>query len=113
MAVYYATKAYVLSFSEAIAEELHGSGVTVTTLAPGPTATGFQARAAMEESKLVKGRRIMDAGTVARAGIDAMLAGRPLVIPGVMNRVQALTPRLLPRRLVPGIVRRAQARAGS
>ena len=61
MAVYYATKAYVLSFSEALAEETRGTGVTVTALCPGPTASGFQAGAAMEDSRLVKGRKLPSA----------------------------------------------------
>jgi short-subunit dehydrogenase len=109
MAVYYASKAYVLSFSEAVAEELKGTGVTMTALCPGPTETGFQSRADMEDSKLVKGRKIMDAATVARLGIDAMLAGKPLVITGTKNKLQALTPKLMPRRFMPGAVMRAQA----
>ena len=62
MAVYYATKAYVLSFSEALAEETRGTGVTVTALCPGPTASGFQAGAAMEHSKLVHGQEAADRG---------------------------------------------------
>ncbi len=110
MAVYYATKAYVLSFSEALNEELRGSGVTVTALCPGPTQTGFQARAQMEDSKLVRGRQIMSSATVARIGYTAMMRGTPVVIPGTMNRLQALAPRFLPRRLMPTLVRRAQDR---
>ena len=109
MAVYYATKAYVLSFSEGIAEELKGSGVTVTALCPGPTASGFQARAAMEDSKLVKGRKVMDAATVAKMGVDAMEAGKTVAICGFKNKVQAVMPRFLPRALVPPMVKRAQA----
>lgn len=111
MAVYYASKAYVLSFSEALNEELRGSGVSVTALCPGPTSTGFQARAQMEQSRLVRGRRIMDVETVAKSGYAALMAGRPVAIPGLMNRVQTLLPRLLPRSLIPGIVRSAQERA--
>ncbi len=109
MAVYYATKAYVLSLSEALNEELRGTGVTVTALCPGPTRTGFQSRANMESSKLVQGT-IMDANRVAQAGYAALMAGRPVVIPGTMNKLQALAPRFMPRRFVPGTVRRAQAR---
>ena len=109
MAVYYATKAYVLSFSEAVAEELKGSGVTVTALCPGPTASGFQARADMEDSKLVKGKKVMDAATVARIGVDAMESGRSVAICGFKNKVQAAMPRFLPRSLVPPMVKRAQA----
>lgn len=111
MAVYYASKAFVLSFSEALGNELQGSGVTVTALCPGPTSTGFQARAQMERSRLVSGRKIMDVETVAEAGYAGMLRGRPLVIPGLMNRVQAFLPRLIPRSLLPQIVRNAQAQA--
>ena len=111
MAVYYASKAYVLSLSEALAEETRGTGVTVTALCPGPTETGFQARAGMEESKLVRGKKIMDSATVAREGVRGMLAGEPVVIPGAINRLQAMSPRFLPRRLIPRMVRRAQERA--
>lgn len=109
MAVYYATKAYVLSFSEAIAEELKGSGVTVTALCPGPTASGFQARAQMEESRLVQDG-LMSSLDVARQGYDAMMRGQTVYIPGWVNRIQAFSPRLMPRSLLPGIVHRAQAR---
>lgn len=111
MAVYYASKAFVLSFSEALHNELTGSGVTVTALCPGPTSTGFQARAQMEQSRLVQGRTIMSVETVADAGYSALLKGQPLIIPGLMNRIQAFLPRLLPRRLIPQIVRNAQDRA--
>lgn len=109
MAVYYATKAYVLSFSEGLAEELKGTGVTVTALCPGPTESGFQARAAMEDSKLVRGRRIMSSETVAKLGVEGMLAGKPVVVTGLKNRLMVLSPRFMPRRLVPGMVKRAQA----
>lgn len=111
MAVYYASKAFVLSFSEALNNELRGSGVTVTALCPGPTATGFQARAQMEQSRLVRGRRIMGVDAVADAGYRALLRGKPVEIPGLMNRIQTLLPRLLPRAAVPPIVRQAQERS--
>lgn len=110
MSVYYATKAYVLSFSEGLHEELKGSGVTITALCPGPTRTGFQARARMEDSKLVRGREIMDARTVASAGFEGLMRGRAVVIPGRINQIQAFLPRLLPRAAVRGTVRRAQER---
>lgn len=109
MAVYYATKAYVLSFSEAIAEELKGTGVTVTALCPGPTESGFQAAAAMEQSKLVKGRKIMSAQKVAEVGVASMLKGKTTVVVGLKNKILTLTPRFMPRSLVPGTVKRAQA----
>jgi short-subunit dehydrogenase len=111
MATYYATKAYVLSFSEALNSELAKSGVTVTALCPGPTSSGFQSRAGMEESRLVRGREIMDVGTVAQAAYAGLMRGRPVVIPGTSNWLTTLMPRLLPRRIIPGIVKRAQGRA--
>jgi uncharacterized protein len=110
MAVYYATKAYVLSFSEALADEVEGSGVTVTCLCPGPTQTGFQARARMETSRLVSGKRIMDSSTVALAGYRGLHQGRRLVIPGLKNKVLAQSARVLPRRTLTALVHRAQAR---
>ena len=111
MAVYYATKAYVLSFSEALANELSGTGVTVTALCPGPTKTGFQARAQMEESKLVRGKEIMTSETVARAGYAGMMKGKTVVIPGMSNKMLAQAVRFLPRNTVTKMVRNAQERA--
>jgi short-subunit dehydrogenase len=108
MAIYYATKAFVLSFSEAIANELEGTGVTVTALCPGPTATGFQERAHMENSGLVKGKKIMDARAVAEAGFRAMMAGKTIEIPGVMNKLLAQSVRFSPRSMVTKIVRGMQ-----
>ena len=109
MAVYYATKAYVLSLSEAVGEELKGTGVTVTALCPGPTASGFQAAAAMENSKLFKGRNIPSAQSVADEAVQALLAGKPVIVTGWRNKLSVLSPRFLPRRIVPGIVKKAQA----
>jgi hypothetical protein len=113
MSVYYATKAYVLSFSEAIREELKGSGVKVTVLCPGPVATGFQDRAEMQGSKLLQQRMnpLMSPEAVAKAAYEAMMRGQAVVIPGLINQVQALSPRLLPRAVVPGIVKSSQARS--
>ena len=110
MAVYYATKAYVLSFSEAIATELEGSGVTVTALCPGPTASGFQAAANLEESKLVAGKRLPSAREVAEAGYEAMMAGKTVFVPGLSNKLTLLAPRLFPRRVVAKVVMKAQER---
>src|SRR5919201_3210199 len=109
MAVYYASKAYVLSFSEALAEELRGTGVTVTALCPGPTKTGFQKRGEMEDSRLVQGQ-IMDARSVAVEGYRGMLAGRAIVIPGFRNKLVPWVVRLSPRAMVPRVVRRMQDR---
>ena len=110
MAVYYASKAYVLSFSEAIANELAGTGVTVTALCPGPTASGFQKAAHLEGSKLVAGMRLATSRDVAQVGFDAMVAGTRIVVPGVRNKLVSQMPRLLPRRMVARLVRRAQER---
>lgn len=108
MAVYYASKGYVLSFSEALAEELKGSGVTVTALCPGTTESDFQQRAAMTESKLVQGR-LMTSRTVAEQGYRAMMRGQAVFIPGWMNRLQAFSQRVMPRGLVRRFVMQAQA----
>ena len=113
MAVYYATKAYVLSFSEAIANELEGTDVTVTVLCPGPTASGFQAAARLEESKLVAGRTLATSRGVAQDGYHAMLAGKTLIVSGFSNKLVAQMPRLLPRRVVAKIVRGVQERRSS
>jgi hypothetical protein len=96
MAVYYASKAYVLSLSEAIAEELLGTGVTVTTLLPGPTRTEFQSRAGMEGSRLFR-LGVADARSVAEAGYRGMEAGKVVVIPGLANKALSLLVRLSPR----------------
>ncbi len=106
MAVYYASKAYVLSFSEAIAEELRGTGVTVTTLCPGPTATGFAARAAVGESRLFRRGVVLSAAQVAEAGYHGMLKGERLVVPGAGNRLITQAGRLAPRGLVTRVMRR-------
>jgi len=108
MALYYATKAFVLSFSEAIGSELEGTGVTVTALCPGPTATGFQARTKLEKSRLFKSMKVMDARTVAEAGHRALMAGKPVVIPGLMNKLLAQSVRFTPRALVTRIARKMQ-----
>ncbi|OAI45768.1 short-chain dehydrogenase [Planctomycetaceae bacterium SCGC AG-212-F19] len=110
MAVYYASKAYVLHFSEALADELRQTPVTVTALCPGPTATGFEERAGLGSSKLFTGRRVMDVETVAAAGYRGLMRGRRLVIPGMWNRLLVFGNRLTPRRVVTAIVRRMQER---
>src|SRR5579864_1783110 len=102
MAVYYATKAYVIMFSEAIANELKGSGVTVTCLCPGATATSFAERAKMEESRLFK-MGAMKSRDVALVGYKGMMAGKGLVIPGVINKTLAMSVRFSPRKLVTAI----------
>jgi uncharacterized protein len=108
MAVYYATKAYVLSFSEAIADELRGTGVTVTALCPGPTATGFAEVAGMESSRLFSLIRPMRSEAVARYGLRAMRHGKRVAIPGIANKLSTQSIRVSPRRLVTTIVRKLQ-----
>jgi len=111
MAVYYASKAYVISFSEALAEELSGTGVAVSVLCPGPTATGFQRRAGMEASKLFSGvMQVADAAAVARAGYEGFRAGKRIVIPGLLNKVGVQSIRVSPRALVTRMVKRMQER---
>lgn len=111
MAVYYATKAYVLSFSEAVDNEVRDKGVTVTTLCPGATESGFQAAAAMEESALVKGRKLPSSKEVAEYGYKAMMKGKTVAIHGLMNAIMANSVRFLPRAWVVGITRKVQDKA--
>jgi len=105
MAVYYATKAYVLSLSEALENELRGSGVTVTCFCPGATKTGFARRAGTENSRLFKQVGAMDAATVARDGYRGMMEGKTLVISGAHNWLVAESVRFAPRKLVTAISR--------
>jgi short-subunit dehydrogenase len=105
MAVYYATKAYVLSFSEAINNEVSGSGVTVTTLCPGPTKSGFQEVASLRESRLVKGRILATSKEVAEYGYKAMLKGKSVAIPGIVNYLMANSVRFFPRSAVVKVAR--------
>jgi uncharacterized protein len=105
MAVYYATKAYVISFSEALANELRGSGVTVTCFCPGATQTGFAKRAGTENSRLFKQLGAMDVETVARDGYRAVMGGRTLAISGVQNWLVAESVRFSPRKVVTAISR--------
>jgi uncharacterized protein len=96
MAVYHATKAYVLSFSEALHKELAPRGVRVTVLCPGPVVTEFQARAGIPETYFP---RILarSAERVARDGYNGLMRGKRLVVPGTENKVATFLPRLLPR----------------
>lgn len=100
MAIYYASKSYVLFFSEALHMELKKNDITVTTLCPGPTATHFQEAAQLSNSRLVKGKRLPDAASVAEYGFMAMMQGKRLAIPGFMNKVMAVAIRFLPRGVV-------------
>lgn len=110
MSVYYATKAYVLSFTEGIAEELSETALKITCLAPGPTETEFARAASMTTSRLFKGE-VMSAAEVAKAGYDGWRDGQRLVIPGTRNLIGALTVRFTPREMVSRIVKRLNADA--
>ena len=110
MAVYHASKSYVLHFSEALAEEVRGSGVTVTAVCPGYTATGFQTRAGIEDSTMFD-NSALSAAAVARIAVDAMLRGQTLVIPGFKNAALAWLVRFFPRRFVVGMIRRMRERS--
>lgn len=96
MAVYYATKSYILSFSQALAVELQHSGVTVTVLCPGPTRTGFQQRVGSESSLLARRKLLSSAKEVARYGYHAMLHGDKVAIPGITNKLLVLIGKLIP-----------------
>ena len=111
MAVYYASKSYVLLFSEAIYNELQGTGVSVTCLCPGATDSNFFKAAAMEESKLVKGKKLPTPKEVAEFGYKAMMKNKMTVIHGLMNTIMATSIRFAPRKLVPKIVRKIQGKA--
>jgi len=108
MSVYYASKAYVLHFTEALAEELDGSGVTVTCLCPGPVRTNFQKRAHIGETRLVHSPLMVDVREVARIGYEGMKQGKRLVIPGWKNRLVMEMLRIAPRRVVTKMVRKLQ-----
>jgi short-subunit dehydrogenase len=99
MAVYYATKAFVLSFSEALHEEAKTRGVTVTALCPGPTESEFSATADLESSKLFK-QGAMSAAEVARMGIDGYEAGKAIVVTGTTNWLGTLGAKFLPRAII-------------
>ncbi|MFZ0076104.1 MAG: SDR family oxidoreductase [Exiguobacterium undae] len=107
MSVYHVTKAYVLSFTEALENEVSGTNVTVTALCPGLTATGFADRASMEKSNMLQGK-VMEAGEVADIGYRGFLKGETLIIPGTQNRIFSFVPRFLPRKQITRIIRKMQ-----
>jgi short-subunit dehydrogenase len=108
MSVYFATKAFVLHFSEALSNELEGTGVSVTALCPGATASGFQAAADLQESKMVKGKKLVTSAEVAAFAFKAMMSGEKVAIHGIMNTIMVNTVRLVPRSIVPKMVRMMQ-----
>lgn len=107
MSVYFATKAFVLSFSEALNNELKGKGVTVTALCPGSTKSKFH-EVALGDPKLVRERKMMSAQKVAKIGHDAMMKGTPVVIPGFKNSLLVFASRFAPREVVVKATRKMQ-----
>lgn len=99
MAVYYASKAYVISFSEALAEECRSTGVTVTVLCPGATESDFHRRAGTDKTPLHK-FGLAKADAVAKAGLEAMMHGKPVVVPGITNKLVAISPKITPRAML-------------
>jgi uncharacterized protein len=106
MAVYCATKAYVLSFSEAVDNEVRDKGISITALCPGATESGFQTAASMEDSNLVKGKKLPTSKDVAEYGYAAMLKGKAVAIHGTMNYIMANSVRFIPRAMVLKVSRR-------
>jgi uncharacterized protein len=113
MAEYYATKAYVLSFSQAIGYELRGTGVTVTALCPGPTRTGFADQAGLTGTNLFALPNVMAVEPVAAAGYRAMMRGKSVVVTGAMNKILVFTARIIPRWLALAITRKFQEQRGT
>lgn len=111
MAVYFATKAYVLHFSEAIANETEKRGVTVTAICPGPTETGFQAVAEAEENQVFNEHKLPSAKEVAEFGYKAMLKGKPVAVHGTRNKILVNSVRFAPRKISTKIVRKIQEKA--
>ena len=106
MAVYCATKPYVLSFSEAVDNEVREFGVTVTALCPGATESGFMSAASAENSSLFKGKKLPSSKEVAEYGYNAMLKGKPVAIHGFVNQALSFFVRLMPRKLVVAVSRK-------
>ena len=105
MATYYATKAFVNSLSQALANELAGSGITVTCLCPGPTDTEFAAVSGMQSTKAFSVGHRLSARAVAEAGVAGMRRGKVLVVPGFRNKLLIFAERFAPRSVVTGVVR--------
>ena len=108
MAVYFASKAYLVSLSQALLNELNGTGVTVTCLCPGPLRTPFLTRAGAGEVRLFKLLRKLPVDEVARSGWEAMKAGRALCVPGIGTKAAIAVTRFLPRGLVLAVIARLQ-----
>ncbi|APJ03606.1 SDR family NAD(P)-dependent oxidoreductase [Silvanigrella aquatica] len=106
MSVYYASKAYVLSFSAALENELKGTGVNVTTLCPGPTQSGFQSVAKIDaHSKIFNSPLVSDSASVARAGYKALFDAQSIIIPGVVNKIGVCSAKFVPRQFATRVTR--------
>lgn len=114
-AIYYATKAFVRSFSEALAEELKPAGVRVSCLCPGPVETGFQSRAGMEFSGAMAAMKpaLVPAGEVARQGYEGLMAGKRVVIPGAVNKALVWSASVTPRAVLLPLLAAAQKKKSS
>jgi short-subunit dehydrogenase len=110
MSVYYATKSYVISFSEAIKAELKDSGVTVTTLCPGPTFTEFEKNAELQDSDLFKLLKPASADKVAQYGYKALMAGKGIAIYGILNKCMIFMKRLVPNSVILKVLKKIQGR---
>jgi len=110
MSVYFATKAFVLSFSEAVNNEVRENGITVTALCPGATHSGFQAAASLQDSKMFEGNNFPTSREVAEYGYRAMMKGKAVAIHGFKNSIMANSVRFVPRSLVVKIARKMQAK---
>lgn len=105
-AAYAAAKSFVLSFGEALAHEWHGTGVTSTVLSPGVTETEFFEVAGHKKRSWFQTKTVMDSPAVARVGVEAMLAGRPGIVAGALNKAATFSQRLMPRRLQAAVAAR-------
>jgi uncharacterized protein len=108
MSVYYATKAYVLSFSEALHNEVKDKGMSVTALCPGPTASGFQDTAALKKIKMFDEKKMPTSREVAEYGFKAMMKGKPVAVHGISNKLMVASIRFTPRSIVTRLVRMIQ-----
>ncbi len=100
MALYYASKAYVRSFGEALSKELEDTGVSVTILCPGPTKTAFFDKAGMNQMRLLKAGQMQTSEEVAKFGYRKMMQGKRTVISGMMNKMGAMAVRFVPKGII-------------
>ncbi len=109
MSVYYATKAFMLSLTEAMAKELHGTGVAISILCPGATKTRFQDTAKINDTLIIR-MGMMSAETVADVGYRGLMSGKTIIVPGILNKAMVQVLRISPRKLVRAIILKMQTR---